>query len=378
MNMNIDKNNINKPIIVNIVCAVLIVIGIYFWSRGYTGKPDATNMDQYTPWGWYIALFLFFEAVGAGALFIAAINKDAKCRLQLAMAGTVCILGAGLAIMLDLGGLLPIWRLFFAPNITSPILWDVWFVLLSTIFGIGLIQSLSKGNEPKTIAALAAIVSVLLPIGTAILFVSLPGRIGWGSSLEVAGFLAQAALAGVCFLILFSLKDYIKISKWAAGLFLITLILAIVEICVALYQSSVESLPLITLMTGEYAVLFWLWIIAGLVIPLVLSFKAKYPALTAGLGLFGILAGKFLFTVKGNLYPFLRAGEGVKIDLLNNGLEGYQKAPVYVPGIEEFLVGLAVFAFIFVAYNLLNNIFTKEKASTSAINPDKGISEKTV
>lgn len=372
--MNMERSSMNKPTIVNIVCAVFIVSGIYFWSRGYTGKPDATNMDQYTTWGLYIALFLFFEAVGTGALFIAAVNKEVKCRLQLAIAGTVCILGASLAIMLDLGGLLPSWRLFFAPNIASPILWDVWFASLSMVFGIGLIYSLSKGNEPKVFAPLAALFSVALPIGTAILFTSLPGRIGWGSSLEIATFLVQVALAGVCFFILFSIKDYVKISKWAAGLFLITLIFVIGEIFLAIYESSIEGIPLIALMTEEYAVLFWLWIIAGLVIPLALSFKAKYPTVTVGLGLFGILAGKFLFTVKGNLYPYLRAGEGLQIDLLNNGLEGYQKAPIYIPNIEELMVGFALCAFILLAYNLLNNIFVKVKSCTPVISPNKGVS----
>lgn len=370
--MNSAKNDIGKPMVINTVCALLILVGAYFWFRGYTGKPGATDLNQDTTWGLYIALFLFFEAIGAGALFIAAMNKEAKCRLRLAILGTVCVLGAGLAIMLDLGDIFTTWRLFFAPNILSPMLLDVWFVLLSIICGVFLIMSISKGSKSPVIPVLTAALAVLLPLGTAILFTSLPGRIGWGSSLEIAVFLAQAALAGICCLVFFA-KDYAKIAKWVAGLFLINLVLASAEILLAVYQSSIESIPLMTLMKGEYAGLFWLWIIGGLVIPLALSFKAKYPVATVCLGLFGILASKILFVVKGNMYPFLRAGEGIQIDVLEAGLNGYQKVPTYIPGMEELLVGLAAFAFILIAYNLLSNVYAKSEVCSPAISPDKGI-----
>ncbi|CDX04180.1 Molybdopterin oxidoreductase, chain C [Desulfitobacterium hafniense] len=363
--------------LINIVCIAVILIGAWAWFRGYAGRPGSAHLDQYTVWGLYITLFLFLEATGVGAMFIAAVSKDLKYRLQLALAGVVSLAAASLAIMADLGGIGNSWRMFLTPNLSSPIFLDVLFLSLALLCGLFFIVTLSKGKQPKISAAATALMSVLLPFGTAILFITLPGRMGWSSSLEVAVFLAQAALAGLCCFIILGYRkfdDFGKLSKWLMSFLIINLALIVGEITLSLYDSGIESLPLRTLMTGEYAILFWLWIIGGLVCPIVMTFYKKSTAMAAGLGLGGILLAKFLFVIKGNMYPFLRAGQGLKIDILNSGLAGHQKVAAYIPTFEECLVAFAVVAFMILAYNLLSQVFAKTTAMPQNLETEKEIS----
>ena len=82
-----------KSIVVGIVvaCVVLIGLGMFGLSQEYAGVRGATAITSYIPWGLYIALFLFFEATGAGALLFAALGKlERTTRLKLAVAGVVC------------------------------------------------------------------------------------------------------------------------------------------------------------------------------------------------------------------------------------------------------------------------------------------------
>ena len=62
----------NKSVFLGVgaVCLVLLALGVFALVQQYSFIEGITNITSYVPWGLYISLFLFFEAVGAGALFL--------------------------------------------------------------------------------------------------------------------------------------------------------------------------------------------------------------------------------------------------------------------------------------------------------------------
>ena len=61
--------------------------------------------------------------------------------------GVAGVMGAGLAILPDIGTPLVAWRLFFTPNFAAPMVLDVWFVNLNVVLGALLLFALHKQNE---------------------------------------------------------------------------------------------------------------------------------------------------------------------------------------------------------------------------------------
>ena len=176
----------NKSVFLGVgaVCLVLLALGVFALVQQYSFIEGITNITSYVPWGLYISLFLFFEAVGAGALFLAAVGKPAMfSRLKLAVVGVVCSACAGLAILPDLGRPLGMWRLFLAPNMASPLLLDVWLLSATLVFGVLLIVGLrfAKPGLAKVASIGAGVFSVLLVLGTAVMFCSIPGKLQPGS-----------------------------------------------------------------------------------------------------------------------------------------------------------------------------------------------------
>lgn len=355
---------------INIICLMLFIVGIFAWSRGLVGAPGASNLSEYTPWGLYIALFVFFEALCVGTLFIAAVGSSSLPRLKMAIIGTVGAVCAGMAILPDLGSPLAAWHMLFTPNITAPMLLDFWLLGLILVFGILLILGLN--GDRKGLTRLSQIVlpilTVLLPIATALLFTTLPGRIGWSSLLEIGVFITQAALAGLCVLMILQglAKNHTKnVSKFVLAFLLINLALLIGEAGHAVYSSGIETLPFKAMLSGELAWLFWSYVIVGLVIPVVILAKDKFPLAGGILALVGIAMSKYLFVLKGNIYPFLNLGEGLVVPELGMASNGFSVANYFPSGLE-WLVGLGIFALGVLLVNLtLNLLARKENGKTN-------------
>ena len=193
------KMNKNVVLGVGAVCLVLLAMGLFALVQQYSFVEGVTSITSYVPWGLYISLFLFFEAAGAGALLLAAVGKPAMVsRLKLAVVGVIFSACAGLAILPDLGRPLGMWRLFFAPNIASPLLLDVWLLSATLVFGVLLIVGLrlAKPALAKAASIGTGVFAVLLVLGTAIMFCSIPGKIGWESTAEIGISLVQMVIAG--------------------------------------------------------------------------------------------------------------------------------------------------------------------------------------
>lgn len=352
-----------KNVVIGIVaaCVVLIGLGLFGLSQEYSGVRGATSITSYIPWGLYIALFLFFEAVGAGALLFAALGKqEGAVRLKLAIVGVVCAACAGLSILPDLGRPLGMWRLFFAPNVTSPLLLDVWLLCATLVFGVLLIAGLraSKAMLTKVGAVGSAVFAVLLPLGTAVMFCSIPGKLGWESTAEIGITLVQVALAGVAVLLLMKGASEGRedvLSKAAVALIVTNAAIMFGEALLLFYRDDFSLSSMEAVMFGTYAPLFWLQVIVGMVVPAVMLALKKAPAVAAGLALAGIFLAKFVYVVRGSIYPtYSELSEGAFIPMLQH-TSGPQMIPTYLPTLNEYLVGAAVVAIAVLVLTLAYN-----------------------
>jgi molybdopterin-containing oxidoreductase family membrane subunit len=313
------------------------------------GHGDYKNISDYNPWGLYIALFLAFEAITAGALLFASIEKDVQAKLKMAIVALGAGVATGVSILFDLGTPQHALSLLFSPNISAPMVLDVWCLTACIIANIFLIIAVlqAKGRFLKVASIIAGVFAAALPVGTAILFITLPGRIGWYSSLEIAVFIATAAIAGVAIRALCRSNDAGN-SRLALVALLATLLLAVTEIIKAYYASGLEAIAVRELLGGPMAPLFWVWIIVGLVVPLVLFALRKSVLLAAGLVLAGVLLGKIVFVARGNLLAYTSIGDNLTVPAFNNGAYGYIVLAPYLPSLNEIVVGIGCLAILVV------------------------------
>ena len=336
--------------ILAIVCIVLIGCGMFGLFQQYTFAEGAVAVNNYIPWGLYIALFLFFEALGAGALFFAALldKESTTARIKLAVVGVIGSCCAGIAIMPDLGNPLQMWRLFFAPNPASPLLLDVWLLSATIVFGVLLFVGLrwSKPGLAKVAKWGSVVFSSLLVLGTAIMFCSVAGKVGWESTSELGISLVQALVCGVSALALIvsGVTDETKarLSRLAAILLVANLLLTVGEAMLMNYRDDYALKAFEAIMFGRYAPLFWIQTIVGVVVPAAMLFMGKGAKIALALAAAGVLVSKYLYVMRGSVYTtYGEISPGAYLPVLAPG-EGAQMIQTYIPTMGEWFVALAV------------------------------------
>lgn len=334
------QNFMTKGRIVGLAGLVLFAVGVFGWLEVVNSSPDAIELTESAQWGLLVGMFLLFEAIGSGCLIVGALKKN----LPALLAGVAGIMGACVMILMDLYHPEAAWRLFLAPNIGSPMFLDVLFSALCIVFGVALVVALKKGAKvpARVLSVLVVVVSVLFPLGTAWLCTTLPGQLGWSTYELVFFFLAVglSAAAAMCFL-------HIDKGREALIVFLAAmLVVTIAEAGFLFYgtDTGLESLTMREVVAGKLAPLFWIGTIVLTALPLALVFFKKIDArIPAALGVAGIALSKYLFAIKGNLFPYLSL-DNVSVQLLGTA-SGY---PVmsYVPHFNEWLACLGVIGLV--------------------------------
>ena len=342
------KMNKNVVLGVGAVCLVLLAMGLFALVQQYSFAEGVTSITSYVPWGLYISLFLFFEAAGAGALLLAAVGKPAMVsRLKLAVVGVIFSACAGLAILPDLGRPLGMWRLFFAPNIASPLLLDVWLLSATLVFGVLLIVGLrlAKPALAKAASIGTGVFAVLLVLGTTIMFCSIPGKIGWESTAEIGISLVQMVIAGCAVALLLDAVTGTArnvSSKLAGALLVANAAIMLGEGMLLAYRGDFALRAFEAVMFGTYAWIFWTQVVAGIVVPAALLLRGRGVQGAAGLALAGVALSKFVYVVRGSIYPtYGEISEGLFIPFLQH-TSGPQMVTAYVPSASEFMVAGAV------------------------------------
>jgi formate-dependent nitrite reductase membrane component NrfD len=254
-------------------------------------------------WGWEIPVYLFLGGWVAGMMIVVGYfllrggHREETCVCSVLPGLSVLILSLGmLALFLDLEHKLYVWRLYTTFEITSPMSWGAWILLLvypalAAVFilrppemlrGIwaGFDRLSARFGEPRLVGIIAA-TNIVLGVGlgtyTGILLSALGARPFWSSAILGPLFLVSGLSSAAAFthlvarrveereLLAKSDNVFLAIELFVLGLFLVGLLSS--------SQAQVAAARLV--LGGEFTAVFWVLVVGvGIVIPLVIQVLA--------------------------------------------------------------------------------------------------------
>lgn len=377
-----------------IIPAVLALVGLVAYIYQLINGLQITGMSNVNSWGLYIASFMLFVGLSAGGLIVASsatvfnVPKLKKVAKPAVILSTVCISVAAVFILVDLGGIHKIWRLLTGPNFISPLLWDI--VVISTYLIINILylifmQKPDQNKKKLTVLSYIALpTAVLVHAVTAWIF-GLQIAKSWYTAIMAPIFIASALDSGLALLIVSLLilnalnihrlpDDILKLlSKLLVVFVLVDFFLIMCEILTMAYPLDGLSEPLATILVGQSAPYFWLEMIVGVLLPVILliisQFQGNNKPLIAIASVF-IVLGVFckrmwiLLTGFANVNVFGAPGvvqgsiENVGSGIIANwAMQGYYMATIFeiLIFIGVISAGILVFAF------LVNKLVVPEK-----------------
>lgn len=270
-----------------------------FGALGYqlVNGLGVTGMNNATSWGLYITMFMFFVGLSAGGLIVSSsatvfnIPSFKVVAKPATILSTVCIIIAGIFIMVDIGSPFRVLNLILHSQFKSPLMWDVVVITLYLSINV-LYLFLMTRKEPnkKVLSVMSRIalpVAILVHSVTAWIFGLQIAREGWHSAILAPLFVASALDSGLALLIIV-LVLLIKFNIFTVEKKLINTLTGLLVTCVAvdaylvfseiltMYYPGDEAVMLVLneMLKGSMAPFFWGEVILGFVIPLaILLFK---------------------------------------------------------------------------------------------------------
>ncbi len=350
------------------ILILICAIGGYAYYRQLSNGLIVTNLGDYVSWGIYISNFVFFVAISLVGSLITAILRLANVKWATPLTriaeiiAVSAIVFASLIIIVDMGRPERLFNLFIYGRIQSPILWDV--IVITTYLFISLLLlyfpllpdlkimlnahgktpsifrktykflgSFWKGSEKQykiSDRAINILCITIIPVAfcihtvTSWLFAT-TYRPGWDSTNFGAYFISGAFLVGAggvvvamyVFRKVYKLEQYItelhfeKMGRIVVLLGLLYVYFNINEYLIPAFKmKKPEQAHLTNLFTGEFAVMFWFAIAAGMVIPIIIMlFKSGRKPLPMFIACTLVVVGawfkRYLIVTPTLLHPFL-------------------------------------------------------------------------
>jgi len=252
-------------------------------------------------WGWEIPVYLFLGGFVAGMMVLAGFllltgrfRKPLSSFFLLPGLG-IALLSAGmLALFLDLEHKAYVWRLYTTFQVTSPMSWGSWtLILVYPALAAGLLLRLPEGlgRRAPRLAALSARfadhptlcrwvgvvnlgLGVVLGVYTGILLSSLGARPLWNSALLGPLFLASGLSSAAAFTHLISReKEERELFAHFDNLFLLMELSLVFLFFVGLLSSSrAHAEAARQFLGGPFTAVFWVFVVgAGIVAPLIIQ-----------------------------------------------------------------------------------------------------------
>jgi molybdopterin-containing oxidoreductase family membrane subunit len=337
-----------------------------------------TNYGSYIPWGLWVAAYIYFIGLSAGAFLLSSLvyvfnvkQLEPIGRLALVVA-TITLFMALLSIWVDLGHMERFWFVFARPNFHSMMAWMIWLynayflLLLAEVFTVFQKKSPTQQKTMKILGSIGVPLAIAFHGGVGALFGVVGARVYWHSSMFPILFLTGALTSGGALLLavvawLWPTKNaqyqqlVALLSKITLGLLMFDVILEWAEISIPIWGGMAEhtaSLKLI--LFGPFWWVFWiLHLLLGVVIPIILLIKGMRNPKLAGLG--GALIAVLFLTVRLNL---VIPGQAVPI------LPGMEEATThprllttYVPSVHEWMIVSFVVALGFLMFAVAKKYF---------------------
>ncbi len=373
-----------NPLVVATGALALVGIGVYVYQLMF--GLGITGMNNSTSWGLYLTCFMFFVGLSAGGLIVASsasifdIRKYKAVALPAVICSLVCICCAGICVLVDLGGIHRVWRMFTGLNFMSPLAWDMIVITCYLVINMVYLYFMcSKKADPAKVAVVSRFalpVAILVHSVTAWIFGLEIAREAWNTAILAPIFVASALDSGLALLILslFALK--------AKGVFdtskeLFTSLAGLLCTCIAVdayfigceilttaYNGTEGGMAVInTLLFGGTAPFFWFEVIFGLIAPFCLLVFAKnrqnmkVVGAASALVVAGVFCKRCWLMFTGFATPNIIGGNGITLGTVAAQQGGmadmWSVMGVYAPTVPEVVITVGIFALGICAFTVL-------------------------
>jgi molybdopterin-containing oxidoreductase family membrane subunit len=408
---------------------LLLLIGIagFMYVRQIKYGLGTTDMRDIASWGLYIADFVFLIAVSLVGSLITAIMRLSNVKWVTPLTriseiiAVAALISALLIIVVDMGRPERLWHIFVFGRLQSPIVWDIlvvntYLVISLLLLYLPLIPDIAilrrhMGHKPKwqqkiyqilslgwqgtedqsriLNLSLNALMVIIIPVALSIhtvtswLFASTL-RPGWDSTIFGPYFVAGAFMVGAAAVVVtmyiirkaYKYEGYITdrhfnlMGKLLVLTSLVYLYFNLNEFMVPAYKmKSGESEHILGLLVGDYAILFWVVQIAGMIAPIILMifkpFRKPGPLFAISILIVaGAFLKRFLIVTPTLLHPFLP---------IQNYPDSYHH---YNPTFSEIIITVGSVAGIALIISLFIKLFPIIPISETA--HEKGFSNETI
>lgn len=348
-----------------------LLFGLWGLYVRFTSGHENAAYGSFVVWGLWVAMYLFFAGISAGAFMFATLDYLFGIPLfkgtgKVALWGALVTLAAGLlSIWLDLGHMERIWKVYLQPNPFSVMAQIVWGY---TLFGLVTLAALWLAIRQPTHAAVKPLMIVGLLLGVflsggvgALLGVN-AGRTYWHVGLLPAQFPVFSLASGLALMMiiigLFGPADDERRPQqlWVLGL--LTVVLALVKIYFlwadfsqSLYGGIPQNVQAVNeVMFGQYWWAFWILQIGlGTLVPTIVLVQPRLAKHNGWAGWMGVLVLIGFAVARANIvFPALTVPE---LEALRTAFTGPHLSFEYFPSLMEWavtlgVVGLATIAFL--------------------------------
>lgn len=368
------------------VCALLTLAAFGAWVFQQVNGLSVTGMSNVTSWGLYIVCFMFFVGLSAGGLIVASsatvfhIERFKSVALPAVILSTVCICLAGAFVLIDLGGIQRVWRMFTGLNVRSPLAWDmvviVCYLAINVIYLYFMCAPRAKRDNVKYVSRIALPVAILVHTVTAWIFGLQISHEGWHSAIMGPLFVVSAMDSGLALLILV-LLGLERRGAFHTEKALISSLAGLMVTCLAIdaYMIGCELLTtgypggegfgriLSVMLSGQTAPFFWFEVIAGILIPFcILVFKRNREnmalvALSSVLIVCGVFCKRVWLLFTSFVHPNLSGVPGVSLGTTaaqgGDAWAVFATVGTYAPTWVELAIVVGAVAFGVLAFTLL-------------------------
>ncbi|MEW5986861.1 MAG: NrfD/PsrC family molybdoenzyme membrane anchor subunit [Chloroflexota bacterium] len=353
--------------------ALALLFGLWGFYDRFANGHENTAYGSYVVWGLWVAMYLFFAGIAAGAFMLATLDYLFNVPLfkgtgKAALWGALVTLGAGLlSIALDLGHVERIWKVYLQGNPLSVMAQIVWGY---TLFGLIILVSLWLAVRPnnrtiwlKPLMIGGLFLSVFLSGGVGALLGVNAGRTYWHVGLLPAQFpvfsLASGAALLMVILGLFGPRQDSRYSQQLRVLGLLTVVLALVKVYFlwadfsqSLYGGIPQNVQAVNeVMFGRYWWAFWLLQIGlGTLAPVIVLVQPKLAQRGSWAGLMGLFVLIGFAVARANIvFPALTVPE---LEALGSAFTGPHLSFDYFPSLMEWAVTLGILGLSTLAFLL--------------------------
>jgi len=349
------------------ILTILFAIGSYFIIERLVVGLTTTNLSSITPWGAWIAFYIFFVGLSAGSfllstmIFVFGMKQYDKVGKMALFTAIICMIVALTFVLMDLGRPERAFSALIHWNVTSILAWEmrfyvVYITLLVTELYIAMREDLVRLRTVDSIKGMIArlitfknatineatkkrdekwmkrlgIIGIPLAIlgvhgGTGAIFAVVSARPAWNSGIFPIIFVVSAMVSGTALLLAiyvfrsFILKQTIDkqmvvgLAKMMVAFLFIDLLLQFYDYLVGLYSlADSHLLSLQTMMRSSYSWSFWgVQMFLGAAVPIFIVFWKKTSEnitalfIAAILVVIGIIGVRFNIVVPSQIVPIM-------------------------------------------------------------------------